>query len=119
MALIRNSTLWRKWRFFASDDLEPGGVIRREQVTLGWPSNRSGAGATRLFEGQVPARVGAARAGKRAEAAFDEGADLSDLAQGALARAGVFARRNLKPSPTFDRPRSPVQQKSRVCTRLE
>ena len=48
-----------------------------------------GAGAALLFEGQVPAGLRAAGAGKGAEAAFDEGADLSDLAQGTLPSAGV------------------------------
>ena len=41
------------------------------------------------LKGQVPIRLGTAGASKRAEAAFDEGADLSDVAQGALASAGV------------------------------
>jgi len=41
------------------------------------------------LKGQVPIRLGTAGASKRAEAAFDEGADLSDLAQGAQPRAGA------------------------------
>jgi len=41
------------------------------------------------LEGQVPARLGAAGPFEGREAAFDEGAELSDLAQVCLARQGV------------------------------
>jgi len=44
------------------------------------------------LEGQVPARLGAAGPLEGREAALDEGAELSDLAQGRLARVGVPVR---------------------------
>jgi len=47
------------------------------------------ARAAPLFEGQVPAWLGAAGPWEGREAAFEEGAQLSDLAQGGRARAGV------------------------------
>ena len=47
------------------------------------------ARATPRLESQVPARVGATGPFEGREAAFEEGADLSDLAQGCLARPGV------------------------------
>jgi len=48
-----------------------------------------GACAAPLLEGQVPAWLGAAGPFEGREAAFQEGADLGDLAQGRLARVGV------------------------------
>ena len=47
------------------------------------------AGAALLFEGQVPAGLGAAGAFEGREAAFDERTELGDLAQGRRASFGV------------------------------
>lgn len=51
------------------------------------------ARAAPLLEGQVPAWPGAAGPFEGREAAFEEGADLSDLAQGRFARVGVPVRK--------------------------
>lgn len=50
------------------------------------------ARAAPLFEGQVPAGLGAAGPFKGREAAFEEGAESSDLAQGRRAGVGVPVR---------------------------
>lgn len=47
------------------------------------------AGAAVRLEGQVPTWLSTARPFKRREAALDERAELDDLTQGRLARAGV------------------------------
>jgi len=54
-----------------------------------FPGHVERARAALLLEGQVPAWLGAAGPFEGREAAFQEGADLSDLAQGRLARVGV------------------------------
>lgn len=46
-------------------------------------------GAALLLEGQMPAWLSAAGPFEGREAAFEEGTDLSDLAQGGLTRLGV------------------------------
>ena len=51
-----------------------------------------GAGAAARFEGQVPARLGAAGAFEGTEAAFDERTEGSDLLQSGLALTGVAVR---------------------------
>ena len=48
-----------------------------------------GAGLGLLFEGQMPARGGAAGPLEGAERAFQERADLAEAAQGGLAAGGV------------------------------
>ena len=50
------------------------------------------ARASPLFKGQVPAWLGAAGPFEGREAALEEGAELTDLAQGRLARVGVPVR---------------------------
>ena len=47
------------------------------------------AGAALCLEGQVPTWLSTARPSKSREAALDERAELGDLTQGRLARAGV------------------------------
>ena len=47
------------------------------------------AGAASLLEGQVPAGLGAARTFEVREAAFQEGANLGNLAQARLTRTGM------------------------------
>ncbi len=47
------------------------------------------AGGAVLLEGQMPAGLGTARSLEGREAAFQEGAQLSDLAQSGLAGTGV------------------------------
>lgn len=54
-----------------------------------FPGHIERARASLLLEGQVPAWLGAAGPFEGREAAFQEGADLSDLAQGGLAPLGV------------------------------
>ena len=66
-------------------------IVERPWFDFGHQFHRhiEGTRAALGFEGQVPARLGTTGPPEGREAAFDERADLSDLAQGRLARPGV------------------------------